>query len=299
MIVIRDYDPQAVMPSAMYLGLAGREITLGDALPDLNTEDIVYFLTPLNYGGKSYHTKLITKNPGVKRWVIILFSSDPDAMAMYRESLKHTGRNIRCLEYRQDHTADLMQALRSIGTAAEKTCLIYSGRSEPYLEEFAGYMRHLRPDWSFIVACNDAAALQGSWEQLIIAGTEPEDFQIELPSSLIQIPLFVLLRAEHSVQLKLHPAVILTDLTRRLERTFRWNQDQIKARFFAVSVLYESWYHLYKDQPDSIPALLLDARLVIWDKFGLPLPIRQCSAESVLEFLGSFTGCADLAAHIS
>lgn len=298
MIVVRDYDPQAVMPSAMYLELSCREITLGDTLPDLNTEDIVCFMTPLGNGGKSYHTELITRNPGVKQWVVILFSSDQDAAAMYREKLKNTGRNIRFLEYSNEHTADLIQALRSIGTTAEKTCLIYSRRSGPALEEFADYLRLLCPEWTFSVAWEDPMALQGSWEQLIIVGTDAEDFQIELPSSLIQIPLFALLRAEHAIQLTLHPGVILTDLARKLECTFRWNQAQIKARFFCVSVLYESWYHLYKNQPDSVPALLVDARLVIWDKYGLPVPTRQCSTESVLAFLRGFTGCAELAAHI-
>lgn len=298
MIVIRDYDLESGAPTAVELGLPDNEIVLGDTLPDLKEQDIVCYLTALKNGGKAYQSELITNNPGVKRWVIILFSSDRDAIAMYRERLEKTGQNIRCLTYDPEHANELAKLLGRMGTPAENRCLIYSCRMQPCLDEFARYMEELLPDWTFSVAAGEPDRFRDSWDQLIIAGTCPEDFQLALPSFLVQVPMFILLRAEESIQLALHPSAILNDLSRRLESSFRWNRARIRSSFFVTSVLYESWYRRYRDRPENVAALLHDTQLVIWDQYGLPVPHKQCTAKSVLRFLGSFTGCADLASRI-
>ncbi len=295
MLIIRDYDLPAWAPDSRKLGLSGDELTLDGRVPALGREETVCFLTGLGNGGKAHQIQLIRSNPGVKRWIVVIFSDDTDAVAQYRENLEHTGRNIRSLVWKEDGAEVLRGMLAHSG---DNRCLIYTKHPHPGLRGFSGYLGSLLPRWEFCEASGDPDPLQGSWSQRILAGSTLEDFLVDLPDTLVQIPFFVLLNARESVQMAIHPGELTARIAEHYRKTFRWNSDKIARRFYITDALYEDWSSFCREHPENIPMLRNDPRLSVWDRYGLPLPVEEVSDWELLAFLSSFTGCADLASAL-
>ena len=292
MLIIRDYDLPPWAPDTKSLGLLGNEMKLGVCVPSLGAEDTVCFLTGLGNGGRADHTQLILSNPDVRRWIVVVFSDDADAVAHYRENIQATRADVHWICWAPDATDKLKQMIKH---SCENTCLIYSKHPHPGLEEFSRYLRSLLPKWQFHVAAGSVEDLKDAgWTSLILTGGTLDDFLLDLPDSLIRIPYFVLLHAQETVYAANHPGELTEQIAEFYRKSFRWNRDKLREQFYVTNVLYEDWYSFCRDHPENVPMLRNDPRLTVWDRYGLPLPVDDVSDGELLAFLSRFTGCRQL-----
>lgn len=268
-------------------------ITEMGEIGSLETYERVIYVTSLETGGDKYQRDFLREHDEVLEWFVLSEDTEEYLLAHFKNGVSQTKGKV----FVSSDAEKVKEALKRPCTK-RNSCLFCVKNEKIETEDFQVLMQKFLPDWTFERVCieNDKDALKNSNSSYVmIIGENMADFylQTEIPSHIK--PLLVVTGAEkqiHSSMEKLQKKVygVLSGID--------WGKSLQQQNFYLVSTLYENWRVENENQEDIAAALDKDERFVMWDAYGLPLPVTAYNQECVNLFLNQFDGCERIAERL-
>ena len=252
-------------------------------------EDRVVYITSLNDGGLKYQRDFLRDHPAVREWFVFSDGTPEYLLNQFRSGVVGTKGRV----FLSSSLEELKRALAR-PCLRPKSCLLCTCDSGVDARGLGALLQRDLPDWTMEYANLDDkpdALERNTCAQVLIVGEKRADFlfSAEIPDYIV--PILVMTRAERHIHLD--SARLRRDAFGGL-RSLNWGTEQQRQNFYLVSVFYEG----LRRENDGAEALRSDVRFVMWDSFGLPLPVQAYTRESIRSFLKQFDGCARLVARL-
>jgi len=258
-----------------------------DRLP--KDEDQVVYLTSLENGGAKYQLDLVRNSPGVVQWFIFSEGTERYLLDKFRDRAGGTaGQLFLCSELEE-----LAKVVRRC-QVRKKTCLICTATKRVDPKPFASLLETFLPGWAVECAClaeQPKAMADSTCQRVLILGERSGDFLLNTPVPEHITPWLVQAGAER---------LIHEDEAELMKRAYggvsglSWSSRMKRDHFFFVSVPYES----RRRKNEGAAALRNDESFVMWDAYGLPMPLSEYTQASIDRFLRQFDGCEQLAGRL-
>lgn len=292
MVVIIDLNPtvRRRLDHWMEVLALPKDVQMVDSVNCLSKdEDQVVYLTSLETGGAKYQLDLVRNNPSVAQWFIFSDGTERYLLDKFRDRVGGVaGQLFLCSKLEELEKAVKRCRVR------KKTCLICTVTRRVDARPFADLLNAFLPDWTLECAClaeQPNAMADSTCQRVIILGERSGDFLLNSPVPEHIIPWLVQAGAER---------LIHENETELMERAYggvrglNWSDRMKHEHFFFVSVPYESW----RQKNEGVSALRNNECFVMWDTYGLPVPLSVYTQENIDRFLLQFNGCEQLAGRL-
>lgn len=252
-------------------------------------EDRVIYITSLDDGGLKYQRDFLRDHPGVGEWLVFSDGTPEYLLEQFRNGVVGTVGKVFLFSTLEE----LRNALER-PCSRKKSCLLCACNTRVDTGELEALMRQDLAGWTVERVCltDEPGILEhNTCSHVLLVGERRSDFllPVEIPTHVE--PILVLTQAEKNIHLELEH--LRRDVFGSL-RGLDWGRERQRQNFYLVSTLYEG----LRRENDGVEALRRDERFVMWDSFGLPLPIHAYTQEAIHGFLEQFDGCARLAARL-
>lgn len=292
MIVIADLNATArrQLPHWLEVLALPKDVQVVDSVNSLpEDEDQVVYLTSLETGGAKYQLDLIRGHPEAAQWFIFSQGTESYLLDKFRDRVSGAaGQLFLC-----SRLEDLKRALQRC-QVRKKTCLICTAAERVDSAPFTSLLKAFMPDWTVERVCLAElpnAMADSTCQRLLLLGERSSDFFLETPVPEHVTPWLVQAGAEQ---------LIHEDETALMERAYggvrglNWSARMKRDHFFFVSVPYESW----RLKNEGAAALRNNKSFVMWDTYGLPVPLSEYTQDNIDRFLLQFDGCEQLAERL-
>lgn len=292
MIVIADLNPVARRRMAHWLEALAlpQEVQVVEPAERIPAdEDQVIYLTSLDNGGTKYQLDLLRNNPHVAQWFVFSEGTEHYLLDKFRtQASRVAGQLFLCSELEELVKAAKCRQVR------RRTCLICTATKRVNPQSFATLLTAFLPGWSIECAClaeQPEAMADSTCQRVLILGERSGDFLLNVPVPEHITPWLVQVEAER---------LIHRDEGELVKRAYGglsgldWSERMKRDHFFFVSVPYETW----RRKNEGAAALRNDEGFVMWDEYGLPMPLSEYTQANIDRFLLRFNGCEQLAERL-
>lgn len=296
MTIVIDHDTPKLIAERIltFMDMEGEPFILdsyNDPLAHIITERIL-LVTSMPDGWLGYHQAFFEAHKSdTAEWIVILLNKDPVTINQARLGFTTNGIRLHLFDCDPDTTdwEKLNEVICKLTRIRRNKVLLYSLRPECGKKTLAKLLSEELPEWTFETAEEDLSRdllSETDASQIIIVGSLMKDFCVPLPEGVQ--PFYVLTMPDENVQTYLKRKVLPIELLDYIPPELKWTMEAADAHFFCVSPLYETWRQNGTDP-------VLDARFIMWDEFGLPLPHESYTQENIRSFISQFDQCNALA----
>ena len=254
---------------------------------EINEDELTVFITALPIDVMKYHGDFFRRYKKAPGWFFIIKGTNSHAVSLLKNAEINYDLN-KCSYFFAPDPESFRAAVEKIAEEGRripgKTLIFFKhNRDEGVTAQLlAKYLFDNAAD-KYEIAY-DAVDDNTDASFLLLCGEDERDFkQVTVPEALK--PIFVVVHPEKRLQQYLHPEELISLLAAAFDMT----PERAEARLFFVSTEADEWYRKRNTGINAVRNGLL-----MWDRFGLPVPASEYTAENIEAFLdkGYFDGGA-------